>query len=130
MSVVTNDCEWKTVSYKKHRRRRMPSHCMPSVDDVSATYDVEARLSCLIADLTKSDFCRRSLSYLSEMLPQDGAIEQIICYGLGSPQKSLTSTVQLALLLIIRDFLDVTTTAFDPAFTASDVKLLESEWLL
>ncbi|GBB98333.1 hypothetical protein RclHR1_00320028 [Rhizophagus clarus] len=52
-------------------------------------------------------------------------IEDIVCYGIGSIEKSIISQYQLALVLILRDLFEITgkAYAYDPVSTPIDLEI-------
>ena len=125
-SNVNNDCEWRTVPFKKNRRFAVNTSLVTSAVDDSGTTNVrhlETRLKRVVAELQHSELCRACLNLLDPALK---GVEEILCYGLGSPSSSSASVHQLALLFLFRD--GRRCSVYDPVFNQSDLLLFEREY--
>ena len=126
MCSVSNEYEWKTVPYKRSRRRTLqPTSSVTSAqcDDEVDVDVLERRVKQAVADLKRSEFFQVVKKLLDPLLK---VVEAVVCYGLGSPSSSPASIHQLALLSMIRRSLPCS--IYDPVFGRADIQLFKRKF--
>ncbi|XP_066251097.1 SRR1-like protein [Euwallacea similis] len=131
-SNLEND--FKKVSYKRKGRIKNKFkntfHEIREIHSGSSIVDPcrsIKRISELKTELLTTDLFQSVSALLNEALRDLGKpkITQIICLGLGKISELIVARYQLALLLCLRDMLEVELLAADPAFNSSDLDILK-----
>ncbi|XP_066141675.1 SRR1-like protein [Euwallacea fornicatus] len=131
-SNLEND--FKKVSYKRKRKIKHKFkntiHEIHEIHSGSSTVDPSRsikKISELKAELLTTDLFQSVSALLNEALRDLGEpkIIQIICVGLGHISELIVARYQLALLLCLKDMLEVELLVADPAFNSSDLDILK-----
>ncbi|KAI8643050.1 SRR1-domain-containing protein [Parasitella parasitica] len=117
--------KYKPIASNKKKNKKNAKYTFKDSDDWSID-DISLNLKQRKETLINSRFYKDLLVifevHLMKTKPQD-----IVCYGIGSMQKSKNAQYQLVLALLLREMLEITGTMyiFDPVMTTLDEELCQ-----
>nr|CAI5862945.1 unnamed protein product [Callosobruchus analis] len=124
--------DFKIVAHKKKQSKIKHLNALRSpaeesiVTSVADKERLQKRIVEAKSEISTSDFQDSLFASLQEALtaidkPQ---LSKIVCFGLGRFTENLSARYQLALLLCLKDFYQVSVCAYDPCFSEFEIDLL------
>ncbi|KAI9334073.1 SRR1-domain-containing protein [Obelidium mucronatum] len=88
---------------------------------------IQIAIDEIITHMKQSTFYTSAIQEINKSVYPIGRKWKCICYGIGSITESVISRHQLAFLVLLRDEFELEDVeAYDPVFTSTDIKVLES----
>ncbi|VEN54814.1 unnamed protein product [Callosobruchus maculatus] len=123
--------DFKIVAHKKKNSKIKQLHVRQSPEEsiVTSITDKEKQQKRIVdakSEISTSDFQESILASLQEALTalDRPKLSKIVCFGLGKFTDNLSARYQLALLLCLKDFYQVSVCAYDPCFSENEIDLL------